>query len=82
MPLEFLTWNSPPLDFSRIRVKVILINITIIITIIITMIVITIIILIKVIIKLIKNAKSNYFLLLGLSRKRMVLLKKKNVLYL
>ena len=34
-----------------------------------------------VIIKLIKNAKSNYFLLLGLSRKRMVLLKKKNVFY-
>ena len=31
MPLEFLAWNFPPLDFSRIAVKVILINITIII---------------------------------------------------
>ena len=34
MPLEFLAWNSPPLDFSRIAVKVILINITIILIII------------------------------------------------
>ena len=40
MPLEFLTWNSPPLDFSRITVPVILIKITtVIIIIIITMIV-------------------------------------------
>ena len=38
MPLEFLAWNSPPLDFSRITVPVILIKITIVI-IIITMIV-------------------------------------------
>ena len=28
MPLEFLAWNSIPLNFSRIGVKVILINIT------------------------------------------------------
>ena len=35
MPLEFLAWNSPPLDFpTRIIVTVILINITIIIIII------------------------------------------------
>ena len=35
MPLEFLAWNSPPLDFpTRIIVTVILINITIIIVII------------------------------------------------
>ena len=43
MLLEFLTWNSPQLDFSRITVTVILINITIIVTILkmITVIVIT-----------------------------------------
>ena len=40
MSLEFLAWNSPPLDFSRIAVKVILISITIIIIIIITVIMI------------------------------------------
>ena len=39
MPLEFLAWNSPPLDFSRIAVKVILINITIILIIIVTIII-------------------------------------------
>ena len=39
MPLEFLAWNSTPLDFSRITVTVILVTITIVITIIITMIV-------------------------------------------
>ena len=39
MPLEFLAWNSPPLDFSRITVPVILIKITIVIIIIITLIV-------------------------------------------
>ena len=40
MLLEFLAWNSPPLDFSRITLPVILIKITIvIIIIIITMIV-------------------------------------------
>ena len=31
MPLEFLAWNSPPLDSSRITVPVILIKITIVI---------------------------------------------------
>ena len=31
MLLEFLAWNSPPLDFSRITGMLILINITIII---------------------------------------------------
>ena len=30
MPLEFLALNSPPLDFSRIAAKVILVKITII----------------------------------------------------
>ena len=35
MPFEFLAWNSPPLDFSRIIVTVTLIKITIIIIIII-----------------------------------------------
>ena len=35
MPLEFLAWNSPPLDFSRITLPVILIKITIVIIIII-----------------------------------------------
>ena len=39
MPLEFLAWNSPALDFSRIIVPVILIKTTIVIIIIITMIV-------------------------------------------
>ena len=39
MPLEFLASNSPPLDFSRITVPVILIKITIVIIIIITLIV-------------------------------------------
>ena len=39
MPLEFLAWNSPPLDFSRIAVKVILINITIILIIIVMIII-------------------------------------------
>ena len=34
MPLEFLAWSSPPLDFSRTAVKVILINITILLIII------------------------------------------------
>ena len=34
MPLEFLTWDSPQLDFSRIPVTVILINIIVIIMII------------------------------------------------
>ena len=38
MPLEFLAWNSPPLDFSRITLPVILIKITIVIIIVITMI--------------------------------------------
>ena len=37
MPLEFLAWNSPPLDFSRITVAVILINIAILIIIRITL---------------------------------------------
>ena len=36
MPLEFLAWNSPPLDFSGITVPVILSKIIIIIIIIIT----------------------------------------------
>ena len=36
MPLEFLAWNSPPLDFSRITAMVILIKITIIIIIVIS----------------------------------------------
>ena len=40
MSLESLTWNSPPLDFSRILVTVILINIAIIIMIIIIIIMI------------------------------------------
>ena len=31
MSLEFFAWNSPPLDFSRIPVTVILINIIIMI---------------------------------------------------
>ena len=31
MPLEFLAWNSPPLDFSRTPITVILINIIVII---------------------------------------------------
>ena len=35
MPLEFLAWNSPPLDFSRTTVPVILSKIIIIIMIII-----------------------------------------------
>ena len=35
MPLEFLVWNSPPLDFSRITVTVMLFRIAIIIIIII-----------------------------------------------
>ena len=35
MPFEFLAWNSPPLDFSRIAAKVILINIIILIIIVI-----------------------------------------------
>ena len=40
MPFEFLAWNSPPLDFSKITVPVILIKIrTVIIIIIITKIV-------------------------------------------
>ena len=39
MPLEVLAWNSPPLDFSRITLPVILIKITIIIIITITVIV-------------------------------------------
>ena len=39
MSLEFLAWNSPPLDFSRIAVKVILINITLILIIIVIMII-------------------------------------------
>ena len=39
MPLEFLAWNSPPLDYSRITLTVILIKITIVIIMIITMIV-------------------------------------------
>ena len=40
MPLEFLAWNSPLLDFSRITVPVILIKIRIVtIIILITMIV-------------------------------------------
>ena len=39
MPLEFLAWNSTPLDFSRITIPVILIKITIVRIIIITMIV-------------------------------------------
>ena len=43
MPLELLPWNSPPLDFSRITVKVILINITIIVIIVIVIIIIAII---------------------------------------
>ena len=34
MPLEFLAWDSPQLDFSRIPVTVILINIIVIIMII------------------------------------------------
>ena len=38
MPLEFLAWNSPPLDFSGITVPVILSKIIIIIIIIITII--------------------------------------------
>ena len=37
MPLEILACNSPPLDFSRITVTVILINIIIIIIVIIIM---------------------------------------------
>ena len=41
MPLEFLAWNSPQLDFSRIPVGVILINL-IVITIIETTTIITI----------------------------------------
>ena len=40
MPLEFLVWNSPPLDFSRITLPVILIKITIVIIIIIIIIII------------------------------------------
>ena len=39
MPLEFFAWNSPALDFSRITVPVILIEITIVIIIFIAMIV-------------------------------------------
>ena len=39
MPLEFLSWSSPPLDFSRITVSVILIKIAIVIIIIMTIIV-------------------------------------------
>ena len=39
MPFEFLAWNSPPLDFSRINVPVILIKIRTVIIIIITKIV-------------------------------------------
>ena len=39
MPLEFLAWNSPPLDFSRITLPVILIKITIVIIIIIIIII-------------------------------------------
>ena len=35
MPLKFLTWNSHPLDFSRILVTVILISIIVIILIVI-----------------------------------------------
>ena len=35
IPLEFFAWNSPPLDFSRISVTIILINITIMIIIVI-----------------------------------------------
>ena len=31
MPLEFFAWNSAPLDFSRIPVTVMLINIIVII---------------------------------------------------
>ena len=31
MALKFLAWNSPPLDFARIPVKVMLINIIVII---------------------------------------------------
>ena len=46
MPLEFLAWNSPPLDFSRITVPVILIKITIVI-----IIIIIIIMIIKLIVK-------------------------------
>ena len=38
MPLEFLAWSSPPLDFSRITLPVILIKITIVIIIVIIMI--------------------------------------------
>ena len=40
MLLEFLAWNSPQLDFSRIIVPVILIKITIVIIIIIIIIII------------------------------------------
>ena len=47
MSLKFLAWNSPPLDFSRITVTVILIKITIIMTI-----VIIITVIVKLIIKL------------------------------
>ena len=53
MPLEFLTWNSPPLDFSRVTVTVILINIImiiIIITMVVIMIVITMVVIMIVII--------------------------------
>ena len=39
MALEFLAWNLPPLDFSRIAVKVILINITIVLIIIVIIII-------------------------------------------
>ena len=39
MRLEFLAWNSPPLDFSRIAVKVILIKITIVLMIIVIIII-------------------------------------------
>ena len=44
MPLEFLAWNSPPLDFSRITVPVILIKITIVIIIIIIIMIIKLIV--------------------------------------
>ena len=47
MPLELLAWNSPPLDFSRITVTVILINMTIIIIIIIVIVVTIIIVVIQ-----------------------------------
>ena len=39
MALEFLAWNSPPVDFSRIAAKVILMNITIVLIIIVIIII-------------------------------------------